>query len=46
MSTKPFHQPPYFQVITAIVLGVLPGHFSPETGAAMKALGQSSSTCR
>ena len=29
----------YFQVIVAIVIGVLLGHFYPETGAAMKPLG-------
>jgi len=29
----------YFQVITAIVIGILLGHFWPETGAAMKPLG-------
>jgi aerobic C4-dicarboxylate transport protein len=36
---KPFYQSLYFQVITAIVIGVLLGHFWPETGAAMKPLG-------
>jgi len=30
----------YFQVITAILLGVIIGHFWPETGAAMKPLGE------
>lgn len=29
----------YFQVLAAIVLGVLLGHFAPDTGAAMKPLG-------
>lgn len=29
----------YFQVIVAIILGVLRGNFHPETGAAMKPLG-------
>jgi hypothetical protein len=29
----------YFQVIVAIAIGVLLGHFYPETGAAMKPLG-------
>jgi aerobic C4-dicarboxylate transport protein len=29
----------YFQVIVAIVIGVALGHFYPETGAAMKPLG-------
>ncbi|ROZ75310.1 dicarboxylate/amino acid:cation symporter [Ramlibacter sp. WS9] len=36
---KPFYRSLYFQVITAIVIGVLLGHFYPETGAAMKPLG-------
>jgi aerobic C4-dicarboxylate transport protein len=39
MSKKPLYQSLYFQVITAIVIGVLLGHFFPETGAAMKPLG-------
>ncbi|WP_156422107.1 dicarboxylate/amino acid:cation symporter [Paucibacter sp. KCTC 42545] len=39
MSAKPFYKSLYFQVITAIVLGVLLGHFYPESGAAMKPLG-------
>ncbi|MEF7614570.1 dicarboxylate/amino acid:cation symporter [Aquincola sp. MAHUQ-54] len=38
-SPKPFYRSLYFQVITAIVIGVLLGHFYPETGAAMKPLG-------
>lgn len=29
----------YFQVICAILLGVLLGHFYPQTGTAMKPLG-------
>ncbi|MFT3720981.1 dicarboxylate/amino acid:cation symporter [Pseudorhodoferax sp.] len=36
---RPFYHSLYFQVITAIVIGVLLGHFWPETGAAMKPLG-------
>ncbi len=36
---KPFYKSLYFQVITAIVLGVLLGHFYPDTGASMKPLG-------
>jgi aerobic C4-dicarboxylate transport protein len=36
---KPFYTSLYFQVITAILIGVLLGHFWPETGAAMKPLG-------
>src|ERR1039458_8126739 len=36
---KPLYRSLYFQVITAIVIGVGLGHFYPETGAAMKPLG-------
>ena len=36
---KPLYKSLYFQVITAIVIGILLGHFYPETGAAMKPLG-------
>ena len=35
----PLYKSLYFQVIVAIVLGVLLGHFYPETGAAMNPLG-------
>jgi aerobic C4-dicarboxylate transport protein len=38
-APKPLYKSLYFQVITAIVIGVLLGHFWPETGAAMKPLG-------
>ncbi len=38
-NAKPLYRSLYFQVITAIVIGVLLGHFMPETGAAMKPLG-------
>ncbi|MEJ8823591.1 dicarboxylate/amino acid:cation symporter [Variovorax humicola] len=38
-ASKPLYKSLYFQVITAIVIGVLLGHFWPETGAAMKPLG-------
>ncbi|OAK66547.1 C4-dicarboxylate transporter [Variovorax paradoxus] len=38
-ASKPFYKSLYFQVITAIVLGVLLGHFYPDTGASMKPLG-------
>jgi aerobic C4-dicarboxylate transport protein len=38
-AAKPLYQSLYFQVITAIVIGVVLGHFYPETGAAMKPLG-------
>lgn len=37
--SKRFYQSLYFQVITAIVIGVLLGHFYPESGEAMKPLG-------
>ena len=37
--SKPFYKSLYLQVITAIVLGVLLGHFYPQTGEAMKPLG-------
>jgi aerobic C4-dicarboxylate transport protein len=36
---KPLYRSLYFQVIVAIVVGVLLGHFYPDTGAAMKPLG-------
>ena len=36
---KPLYKSLYFQVIVAIVIGVLLGHFYPETGSAMKPLG-------
>lgn len=36
---KPFYQSLYLQVITAIVIGVLLGHFWPSTAEAMKPLG-------
>src|ERR1700752_666304 len=36
---KPLYRSLYFQVICAIVIGVLVGHFYPETGTAMKPLG-------
>ena len=39
MNTQPLYKSLYFQVITAIVIGVLLGHFYPESGAAMKPLG-------
>src|ERR1043165_8407574 len=44
MQTIPTGRPPiyrslYFQVITAILIGVLVGHFWPQTGEAMKPLG-------
>ncbi|HEY0941681.1 MAG: aerobic C4-dicarboxylate transport protein [Azoarcus sp.] len=39
MAKKPFYTSLYFQVIVAIVIGVLLGHFYPQTGAAMKPLG-------
>ncbi|SHE28491.1 aerobic C4-dicarboxylate transport protein [Lampropedia hyalina DSM 16112] len=35
----PLYRTLYFQVIVAIVIGIFLGHFYPETGAAMKPLG-------
>ena len=39
MAKKAIYKSLYFQVIVAIVIGVLLGHFYPDTGAAMKPLG-------
>ena len=40
MTTRqPFYKTLYFQVIVAIVIGVLIGHFYPDTGKALKPLG-------
>ncbi|TMV75730.1 dicarboxylate/amino acid:cation symporter, partial [Thioclava sp. BHET1] len=39
LAPKPFYRHLYFQVIVAIVLGVLVGQFWPQTGAALKPLG-------
>jgi aerobic C4-dicarboxylate transport protein len=39
MKGKKIYHHLYFQVLTAIALGVLLGHFYPETGADMKPLG-------
>ncbi|CAN5865899.1 dicarboxylate/amino acid:cation symporter [soil metagenome] len=39
MNQQPLYKSLYFQVISAIVIGVLLGYFNPETGAAMKPLG-------
>jgi aerobic C4-dicarboxylate transport protein len=36
---KPLYKSLYFQVVVAIVLGILLGYFFPEAGAAMKPLG-------
>src|SRR3982750_401925 len=38
-TRRPIWQSLYAQVITAIVIGVLLGHFLPQTGEAMKPLG-------
>ena len=38
-NKKPLYRSLYFQVITAIVIGVLLGHFQPAWGEAMKPLG-------
>src|ERR1700736_613007 len=39
MKKKPLYKHLYVQVLFAIACGVLLGHFYPETGAAMKPLG-------
>jgi aerobic C4-dicarboxylate transport protein len=39
MAKKPLYSSLYFQVICAILIGVALGHFLPQTGAAMKPLG-------
>ncbi|QRM19193.1 C4-dicarboxylate transporter DctA [Dechloromonas sp. TW-R-39-2] len=39
MAKKAVYKSLYFQVIIAIIIGVSLGHFYPETGAAMKPLG-------
>jgi aerobic C4-dicarboxylate transport protein len=39
MAKKTIFKSLYFQVIVAIIIGVTLGHFYPETGAAMKPLG-------
>src|SRR5437763_1107980 len=39
MSKKPIYQSLYVQVLTAIAIGVALGHFYPDSGAAMKPLG-------
>ncbi|MBC3933953.1 dicarboxylate/amino acid:cation symporter [Undibacterium rugosum] len=39
MQSQPFYKSLYFQVISAIVIGVLVGHYYPETGASLKPLG-------
>ena len=38
-APKPIYRQLYFQVLTAIVLGVTVGHFWPEIGASLKPLG-------
>jgi aerobic C4-dicarboxylate transport protein len=38
-TRKPLYKSLYLQVVTAIVIGVLLGHFYPSTGEAMKPLG-------
>ena len=38
-ASRPLYRSLYFQVVTAIVIGVLLGHFWPQTGEAMKPLG-------
>jgi len=39
MAKRKFYRTLYFQVLTAIIIGIVLGHFFPETGAAMKPLG-------
>jgi len=39
MTKKPFYQSLYFQVLLAITLGVLLGHFYPDISVQMKPLG-------
>jgi len=39
MQPQPIYKSLYFQVIVAIILGVALGHFYPQSGAAMKPLG-------
>src|SRR6266404_1448129 len=39
MITNKIYKSLYFQVLVAIAIGVLVGYFAPETGAAMKPLG-------
>ncbi len=39
MAQKKFYKSLYFQVVAAIIIGILLGHFFPETGTAMKPLG-------
>jgi aerobic C4-dicarboxylate transport protein len=38
-ASRPIYRSLYFQVLVAIALGVILGHFFPETGAKMKPLG-------
>ena len=38
-TPKPFYRSLYFQVIAAIIVGILLGYFYPQTGTAMKPLG-------
>jgi aerobic C4-dicarboxylate transport protein len=38
-NRQPFYKSLYFQVILAIIVGVLIGHFYPQTGVALKPLG-------
>ena len=38
-AKKPFYRSLYLQVLFAVVIGVLLGHFYPQTGADMKPLG-------
>jgi aerobic C4-dicarboxylate transport protein len=39
LPSKPLYQSLYVQVLVAVTIGILLGHFSPELGAQMKPLG-------
>ena len=39
-ARKPLYKSLYIQVLVAVTIGVLLGHFSPDLGAQMKPLGE------
>eukprot|EP01031_Cornospumella_fuschlensis_P047788 gene47788-58547_t len=41
MTRQPLYKSLYFQVLVAIAIGILIGHFFPQTGVALKPLGDS-----
>ena len=46
MTTRqPLYKSLYFQVIVAIAIGILLGHFYPQTGVALKPLGDGFINC-